>query len=873
MNRREILGALATGAAAAAAAGGAGAAAGQPLPEDGFAAAAPLPAAAPSGQAPPAASCGAAAAGWIPNVVVTSHENRQALFYNDLVRGKTVMINFMSIAGEADNPVTANLAAVQRLLGERMGREVFLYSITDEPERDTPRALQAFAARHGAGPGWLFLTGEAAAIHALRSRLFAHGGNHHLPAAAPPVEDCSRGLVRYGNAAADLWGAAPALLDPRALADRLSWVRPRTPAAAAGPPRRRGPAPLVLALLLAAGLAAAAPEATAPASAAASSASSASSAASGAAPPVSSVPLTRPASPTIPPPAAAPAAPASAAAPPAAALAAPPPAAGSPYQHPHPQPRPCPSHQTTAGDTTTIVTGESIFPPSLPYIDPPGTNFLPTIYTNLFDGAGNEIPNTLPSTPSIAYNLLDGDPVVSQIDATSPRDDLASIFDAISRYAKEKESAGGIVTKQLALRAIQMGIDILEGNPVDYRAYSGLPLMHYDGPDKVKKVQPIVDQSGKVIGGELYVHQVWYDNHIEADTSLLDVSAVPDVPWTIVYTVDVLNRGEDDFSPYVMYSDLPPAGCKAPPPPPSCNATPPTPPTCKVPPPKSCAGPPLAGMDVTFFPMQDGTRNVFRVKMAPGKYYHLVYTWGWRMHPPRAQVMEDANTVVGCYNLVQWEVSVFGESPRSSEAAKLHAIDQISDLAPSKRMWKALREARTAAEHGDLQRLRALAREGRDAFEDWMDRTRLPRGVKLDKTTDMTLFYADNTIYGEFSDGSLRVFPQWQTRGAKYTATLYNGDYFDHGYMVVDFGGARGWENQFKSSVKDAGSGCWFTFGRNYWWPAVMPMVKVPAANPQGHDQLGMAKVDITFNWDPARRLRFYQFDPTHHDVAIFSVH
>ena len=36
---------------------------------------------------------------------------------------------------------------------------------------------------------------------------------------------------------------------------------------------------------------------------------------------------------------------------------------------------------------------------------------------------------------------------------------------------------------------------------------------------------------------------------------------------------------------------------------------------------------------------------------------------------------------------------------------------------------------------------------------------------------------------------------------------------------------------------------------------------------------LGLAKVDVTFNWDPARRLRFYQFDPTHHDVAIFSVH
>jgi hypothetical protein len=288
---------------------------------------------------------------------------------------------------------------------------------------------------------------------------------------------------------------------------------------------------------------------------------------------------------------------------------------------------------------------------------------------------------------------------------------------------------------------------------------------------------------------------------------------------------------------------------------------------------------PLAGMDVAFFPMLDGTRTVFRVKMAPGKYYHLVYTWGWRMHAPRAQVMEDANTMVGTMTVQEWEVSVFGPSPRSSEAAKLHAIAQIGDLAPSKRMWKALREARLAAERDDLRRLRAAAKEGRAAFEDWMDRTRLPRDVPLDKTTDMTLFYADNTIYGEFADGNYRSFPKWETRGTRYTARLYNGDYFAHGYMVVDFGGARGWENQFKSSVKDAGSGCWFTFGRNYWWPAFPNMVPVPpatpatSASPASLDHLGTAKVDITFNWDPARRLRFYQFDPSHHDVAIFSVH
>jgi hypothetical protein len=53
---------------------------------------------------------------------------------------------------------------------------------------------------------------------------------------------------------------------------------------------------------------------------------------------------------------------------------------------------------------------------------------LPTIYTNMFDGFGKEMPNRLPSTPDIPYNLHDGDPVVSKIDPSSPTDDLLDVL-------------------------------------------------------------------------------------------------------------------------------------------------------------------------------------------------------------------------------------------------------------------------------------------------------------------------------------------------------------------------------------------------------------------------------------------------------------
>lgn len=182
-------------------------------------------------------------ADYFPNVVVRTHENRKALFYSDLLRGKTVLINCMSIENDSIYPVTANLVRVQRLLGERVGRDVFIYSVTLDPERDTPRSLREFAERHGVGPGWLFLTGSPDEIDAVRGRLFTHPAGQHArgehPHDAKLVRDCSLGLVRYGNEAVGLWGSVPAKAEPEWIARRVEWVAPR--AAPAGPPRRKNP--------------------------------------------------------------------------------------------------------------------------------------------------------------------------------------------------------------------------------------------------------------------------------------------------------------------------------------------------------------------------------------------------------------------------------------------------------------------------------------------------------------------------------------------------------------------------------------------------------------------------------------------------------
>src|SRR5438093_6065069 len=103
--------------------------------------------------------------------------------------------------------------------------------------------------------------------------------------------------------------------------------------------------------------------------------------------------------------------------------------------HPHPQPRPQPSEVSLTQENGVTVahvdTAHGCFAEVDPYQNPPGTNLLPTIFTNAFDGSGNEMPNTLPSTPTVPYNLHDGDPVVSKINPASPTDDLQEIFDHV----------------------------------------------------------------------------------------------------------------------------------------------------------------------------------------------------------------------------------------------------------------------------------------------------------------------------------------------------------------------------------------------------------------------------------------------------------
>ena len=156
-----------------------------------------------------------------PDVTLTTHEGTAVRFYPDLVQGKVVLINFMYATCTNSCPTfTANLVRVQQLFGDRVGRDVFMYSISLDPEHDSPQVLRDYAKNYSVQPGWKFLTGSAADITTLRRRL----GLRDLD----PVIDADKsqhiGVVLYGNERLDRWAACPALSDPREIVKYVGWV-------------------------------------------------------------------------------------------------------------------------------------------------------------------------------------------------------------------------------------------------------------------------------------------------------------------------------------------------------------------------------------------------------------------------------------------------------------------------------------------------------------------------------------------------------------------------------------------------------------------------------------------------------------------------
>jgi len=98
---------------------------------------------------------------YFTDVELLNQDGKKVRFYSDVLKGKTVVVNaFFTTCTSVCPPMNRNMEKIQEVLGDRVGRDVFLVSMTVDPETDTPARIKDYAQKFHAGPGWIFLTGK-----------------------------------------------------------------------------------------------------------------------------------------------------------------------------------------------------------------------------------------------------------------------------------------------------------------------------------------------------------------------------------------------------------------------------------------------------------------------------------------------------------------------------------------------------------------------------------------------------------------------------------------------------------------------------------------------------------------------------------------
>lgn len=153
-------------------------------------------------------------ADYFPNVTLTTQDGEKVRFYDDLLKDRIVAVDLIYTRCKFSCPLeTARLAQVQRILGDRVGKDIFFYSITLDPEHDTPEVLKAYAEKYHVGPGWLFLTGKKEDVKLLARKL----GLLSL-SDAPVNRDGHTPELMVGNVPTGQWMRNSAVDNPRFLA-------------------------------------------------------------------------------------------------------------------------------------------------------------------------------------------------------------------------------------------------------------------------------------------------------------------------------------------------------------------------------------------------------------------------------------------------------------------------------------------------------------------------------------------------------------------------------------------------------------------------------------------------------------------------------
>jgi protein SCO1 len=173
------------------------------------------PKAAPSATPTAAQSAGSSAEKYFTDVVLLNQDGEKMRFYTDLLQGKTVIINsFFATCQGSCLPITRNLEKVQEALGERLGTDARIISISVDPTVDTPAELKAFGKKFHARPGWYFLTGSKENVEFVLKKIgqFVTDKQDHY------------NIIIVGNERTGLWKKAFGLAKSEALVEVVESV-------------------------------------------------------------------------------------------------------------------------------------------------------------------------------------------------------------------------------------------------------------------------------------------------------------------------------------------------------------------------------------------------------------------------------------------------------------------------------------------------------------------------------------------------------------------------------------------------------------------------------------------------------------------------
>ena len=154
----------------------------------------------------------------LPDVALIDHDGVSRHLDSDLINGRITVISFVFTGCTTIcSPVGANMGALDQLLGDEVGEQVSLLSVTLDPFNDTPARLAAWRSQFDERPGWRLLTGKPEIVDTLL---------HAMREDAPDIS-AHDAFLWLGDPRSGSWTRVSSLASPASLAALIHGLEDR----------------------------------------------------------------------------------------------------------------------------------------------------------------------------------------------------------------------------------------------------------------------------------------------------------------------------------------------------------------------------------------------------------------------------------------------------------------------------------------------------------------------------------------------------------------------------------------------------------------------------------------------------------------------